>query len=102
MELSEQQEQAFDLYAQRHNVFITGPGGTGKSALIRKIWAHATLNRRTIQVCALTGCAALLLQCKAKTVHSFASIGLGNGDPLDIEEPFKGEFVVQRVHWSDS
>ena len=28
-------------------------------------------------------------------------VNIGHGDPLDIEEPFKGEFVVQRVHWSD-
>jgi ATP-dependent DNA helicase PIF1 len=32
-----------------------------------------------IQVCALTGCAAVILECKAKTVHSWAGIGLGNG-----------------------
>lgn len=84
MELSEEQSQAFALYTARRNVFITGPGGSGKSALIRKIWSHSIMQNRTIQVCALTGCAALLLQCKAKTVHSFAGIGLGNGDPLDI------------------
>lgn len=30
-------------------------------------------------MCALTGCAALLLNCKAKTVHSWAGIGLANG-----------------------
>jgi ATP-dependent DNA helicase PIF1 len=30
-----------------------------------------------MQVCALTGCAAVLLDCKAKTLHSWAAIGLG-------------------------
>lgn len=34
---------------------------------------------KKFQVCALTGCAAILLNCKAKTVHSWAGIGLANG-----------------------
>ena len=84
MSMSEEQEQAFNLYASRQNVFVTGPGGAGKSALIRKIWLHAISQSKKIQVCALTGCAAVLLRCRAKTVHSFAGIGLGNGDPVDI------------------
>ena len=33
-----------------------------------------------VQVCALTGCAAVLLQCQAKTIHSWAGIGLGSGE----------------------
>lgn len=81
MNLSVEQAHAFDLYLARQNVFVTGPGGAGKSALIRKIWAHATNAGKKIQVCALTGCAAVLLQCKAKTVHSFAGVGLGTGEP---------------------
>jgi ATP-dependent DNA helicase PIF1 len=79
MELSQEQQLAFNKYVQGENIFITGPGGTGKSALIRAIHKHAYSRFREIQVTALTGCAAVLLNCKAKTLHSWAHIGLGNG-----------------------
>lgn len=79
MELSIEQQISFDKYIQGKNIFITGPGGSGKSALIKKIYQHAIIIGKKIQVCALTGCAAVLLNCKAKTLHSWAGIGLGNG-----------------------
>jgi ATP-dependent DNA helicase PIF1 len=79
MELSREQQIAFDKYIQGYNIFITGPGGTGKSALIKKIYEHAIKAFKDIHVTALTGCAAVLLNCKAKTLHSWAGIGLGNG-----------------------
>jgi ATP-dependent DNA helicase PIF1 len=63
----------------KDKLFITGPGGTGKTALIRHIQKDAYKKCIDIQVCALTGCAAVLLECKAKTVHSWAGIGLANG-----------------------
>jgi ATP-dependent DNA helicase PIF1 len=79
MELSQEQQIAFDKYVEGHNIFITGPGGSGKSALIKLIRQHAYNKFKDIQVTALTGCAAVLLNCKAKTLHSWAGIGLGNG-----------------------
>ena len=79
MELSREQQIAYDKYIQGYNIFITGPGGTGKSALIKKIYSHAYSQFKDIHVTALTGCAAVLLNCKAKTLHSWAGIGLGNG-----------------------
>lgn len=80
--LSESQEEAFIAYKSGKNIFITGPGGSGKSALIRYIVEDAKLRNKNVQVCALTGTAAVILQCKAKTVHSWGGIGLGNGDIL--------------------
>ena len=79
-QLSLEQEQAFNKYINKENIFITGPGGAGKSELIRKIFEHASNSNKKIQVCALTGCASLLLKCRAKTIHSWSGIGLGAGE----------------------
>jgi len=78
MELSLEQQIVFDKYIAGFNIFITGPGGSGKSALIRHIYKDAYSKSKKIHVTALTGCAAVLLNCQAKTIHSWAGIGLGN------------------------
>lgn len=79
MEFSKEQLIAYNKYIEGKNIFITGPGGTGKTALIRHIQKDAFKKCFDIQVCALTGCAAVLLECKAKTVHSWAGIGRAEG-----------------------
>lgn len=79
MIFSDGQKKAFDLYLQKKNIFLSGPGGSGKTTLIRHIYQDAMKRKIKIKVAALTGCASILLGCKARTIHSFSGIGLGNG-----------------------
>lgn len=94
MELSDEQKLAYDKYLQGHNLFITGPGGSGKSAFIKMVYAS---NRSKVQVTAMTGCAAILLECKAKTLHSWAGIGLGKGTSEIFIEKIRKSFYLRNV-----
>ena len=96
--LSTEQEQAFELFKQGRNIFITGPGGSGKTFLIKKIYDWCNENYKPIQVCALTGCAAVLLNCSARTIHSWAGIGLGNGESDKIIQYVSGN-KFKRNNW---
>jgi len=79
------QESAFNAVQEGKSIFLTGPGGTGKSYLIHRIFESTGfgITPREIALTALTGCAALLLHPKAKTIHSWAGIGLGK-EPVSV------------------
>jgi ATP-dependent DNA helicase PIF1 len=102
MNYSAEQIIVFDKYSQGKNVFVTGPGGTGKTALIKYIQKDAFRKGFNIQVCALTGCAAVLLECKAKTLHSWAGIGLGTAglDQL-VTKIMKNRFLKSNWRGTD-
>ena len=68
------QQAAFDAIEAGKSVFLTGPGGTGKSYMLNELWKRST---KEVSLTAMTGCAALLLNSKAKTLHSWAGVGLG-------------------------
>ena len=82
MDLSLEQQYAFDRFKRGENIFMTGQGGTGKTRLIEKFVEHCICNNTAFQVCALTGCATILLPdvCKARTIHSWSGIKLCKGD----------------------
>lgn len=77
--LSDEQNIAFEKFKNGENLFITGPGGTGKTKLVKHLVEYnISINKKT-QVCALTGCAAVLIGCNARTIHSFSGIRLCKG-----------------------
>lgn len=78
-ELSIEQQYAYEQFILGNNLLITGPGGVGKTRLIHHLVDHATVVGKRIQVCALTGCASILLGCNAKTIHSWSGIKLAKG-----------------------
>jgi ATP-dependent DNA helicase PIF1 len=73
-----------ESYLNGENLFITGPGGTGKTYAIKQIYEHAKNNNKRICVTALTGVASVLLDCNATTIHSWAGIGICNKTDLQI------------------
>jgi ATP-dependent DNA helicase PIF1 len=96
MQLSSEQQIAFDKFQQGKNLFITGPGGSGKSALVKLFYG----TEPNIQITALTGCAAILLGCQAKTIHSWAGIGLGTDSIENIILKIKRN-PHKRSQWRD-
>lgn len=98
LNLNLQQKEIFDKYLNGENIFITGPGGTGKTYLIKTIVNHAKENNKAYKVCALTGCAAILLDCGATTLHAFAGIGLATGSVnLVVDRVAKNKH--RKVNW---
>jgi len=92
--LTTEQASVVRALAEGKNIFMTGPGGTGKSYLIGLLQtcleslidpeANMCNKKVNVNITALTGCAALLLGPKAKTLHSWSGIGLGKEDPVDL------------------
>ena len=65
--LTDEQYYVLDQFKEGNNLFITGPGGVGKSHLINTLVHYCNSVNKPVQVCALTGCAAVLLGGKTKT-----------------------------------
>src|SRR5690606_9776806 len=75
-------EEALDIIELRHNVFLTGQAGVGKSELIKEVVRRYQERGKTVGITALTGIAAVNI--RGVTLHRWAGIGLGEGTPAEL------------------
>ncbi len=78
--LTEHQSKALKKALQGFNIFITGPGGVGKTFVVKKIKKELEARGRHVVVTATTGCAAVAVD--GTTIHRFA--GFYDIDKNDI------------------
>jgi ATP-dependent DNA helicase PIF1 len=82
--LNEEQQSVLDEVNEGKNVFVTGPGGVGKSFLIREIKRQLESKGKKVAITSLTGMAALLIGPEARTIHSWAGVGTGSRSVSDM------------------
>jgi ATP-dependent DNA helicase PIF1 len=95
-ELNEDQSIAFEFLKKGENLFITGPGGTGKSFLIDYFYNYAITKYGYDKVfkTSTTGVSALLIG--GTTIHSWSGINLGTDTMDNILKFMK---FTKKVRW---
>ena len=68
------QDEALDLLKLGHNVYLTGPAGSGKTYLLNKYIEYPKKSSVSVGVTASTGIAATHLN--GTTIHSWSGIGI--------------------------
>merc|ERR1711871_917482 len=79
-----------------HNVFLTGPAGSGKTFLLKTFIQHCLENNKKIAVTAMTGSAAYLIN--GRTLHSWAGIRLGKETKEKLVDNIYCNFKA-RINW---
>lgn len=96
--LSKEQKDVFHtIFDKRENVFTTGPGGVGKSFLLKAVVKEFEKRDQLVGVSATTGIAAA--QIGGSTIHSIARIGRGEGDLKDLLKKVKKDKKA-KSYWS--
>ncbi|XP_070548348.1 uncharacterized protein [Ptychodera flava] len=102
--LSDDQQRAVDLARCGHNVFITGPAGSGKSYVVKRIYQNLTsTTEKSVQIVCPTGAACSIyddLPRKSETVHSYFGVGLAEQPITAIVNSTK-EYISKKLNQVD-
>ncbi len=90
------QEIALTILKNGHNVFLTGPAGSGKTYLLNQYIDHLKKNDIRYAVTAATGIAATHLS--GRTIHSWSGIGIHDHlSEKDITDILKNHLIKERI-----
>lgn len=86
--LTELQKEFFRFFFAKRNIFLTGPAGTGKTFCLNQLLEFLDEIEHPYGKTATTGVAALNIG--GSTIHSWAGIGLGDDDGMDLLDKVAG------------
>lgn len=95
--LNTKQNTAYCQMAMGKNIFLTGPGGVGKSTII-KLFVQMHSQSKKIAITSTTGTSALLIN--GVTMHSFLGIGLGKGSVGSMSKKIM-QFPKMKKRWTE-
>lgn len=75
--------EVLTLISEGSNIFMHGPGGTGKTYTLNRVYSQLNMTAKRVLMTALTGIAAINLK-HGTTLHSALGIGLAKGTPEEI------------------
>jgi ATP-dependent exoDNAse (exonuclease V) alpha subunit len=95
--MNAKQQECYDEFFKKKNIFLTGTGGTGKSYVLNQITTSAAAKKLKIGITATTGAAAVLVN--GRTINSFLGIGLAKSSPQTLANISmkKNKKVVQTI-----
>ena len=96
IEFNEKQNEAYSMMVNRKSILITGPGGVGKTAVI-KIFRGMYQHHRKIAITSTTGTSAILL--KGTTLHSYLGIGYGDASVERLVGKIEGWSWLRKRWW---
>ncbi len=90
------QQQVLDVLKMGHNVFLTGPAGSGKTHVLNEYIAFLRGKGVAVGVTASTGIAATHMN--GLTIHSWSGIGIKDSvTEKDLEKLVKRKYIRERL-----
>lgn len=86
-------EHVLEMVESGQNIFLTGPGGCGKSWTINKL-KEVLSKRMNISITSTTGVSSYLI--RGQTIHSFSGIGVFN-PKQDLLKKIKKNRAIKRI-----
>lgn len=89
------QQEALDILKLGHNVFLTGPAGSGKTYVLNQYIGYLRQNGIEVGITASTGIAATHMQ--GMTIHSWSGLGIKDKlSPAEIETLLDKPYIRKR------